>query len=221
MKRYPAKKIALAAWRGRTNLIGVMFVVLAACAQPPVPRDQFWRLDSGQPVQHFEVPPIDGTVAVERLRAVGLISQRPILFSTAEQPNRIEQHSYQYWIEIPPLMLRDAMIDYMRAANVAAELVTGDSRRAAGCELSGTLRQMEHVTSGGAPSLAVVEIELRLERINDGEAILHRTYRAEQTAADLTIEATVIAFDQALRALLARFVDELASRATACPRPIR
>ena len=81
MKRYPAKKIALAAWRGRTNLIGVMFVVLAACAQPPVPRDQFWRLDSGQPVQHFEVPPIDGTVAVERLRAVGLISQRPILFS--------------------------------------------------------------------------------------------------------------------------------------------
>ena len=121
----------------------------------------------------------------------------------------------------PPVSVPVRLIHEAEGHIVTAELVTGDSRRAAGCELSGTLRQMEHVTSGGAPSLAVVEIELRLERINDGEAILHRTYRAEQTAADLTIEATVIAFDQALRALLARFVDELASRATACPRPIR
>lgn len=207
--------------RWLAGLAALAFVAVASCSQPPVPRDQFWRLDSGQPGHRFDTPPIGGTVAVDRLRAVGLIAQRPILFSTREQPNRIEQHSYQYWIEIPPLMLRDAMIDTLRAANVATELVTGENRRAAGCELTGTVRRMEHVTAGGTPSVAVLEIELRLERINDGEAILHRTYSAEQTAADLTIETTVVAFDQAFRALLARFLEELASRATDCPRPVR
>jgi ABC-type uncharacterized transport system auxiliary subunit len=195
--------------------------ILTACSQPPVPRDQFWRLEPGQPTQHFETPPMNGTVAVDRLRAAGLVSQRPILFSTAEQPNRVEQHSYQYWLESPPLMLREALIDYMRAANGATELISGESRRAPGCRLGGTLRRMEHISSGGQPSVAVVEIELRLEHVRDSEPILHRTYRAEQTAGDLTMDATVVAFNQALTALFARFIDEMATGATDCPTPSR
>ena len=169
---------------------------MAACSQPPVPRDQFYRLGSGLPGQALERAPLDGTLTVARLRADGLISQRPILFATREQPNRIEQHNYHYWYESPPLMLRDALIDYLRAANAATGVVSEQDRREGGCELTGTLRRLEHVTAGGEPSVAVVEIEFILRRVANDAVLLHRTYRAEQPAADLTMDTTVGAFDQ-------------------------
>ena len=192
-------------------------VVLAACSQPPVPRDQFYRLGSGLPQQALENAPLDGTLSVSRLRAEGLISQRPILFATREQPNRIEQHNYHYWFESPPLMLRDALIDYLRAAKAATGVVSDQDRRDAGCELTGTLRRLEHVTAGGEPSVAVVEIEFMLRRVASDSVLLHRTYRAEQIAADLTMDSTVNAFDQSLGALFSRFVDEVKAAPTDCP----
>ena len=199
----------------------VALLALAGCSQPPVPRDQFFRLAGSAPAQSFHTPPIEGTVAVERLRADGLVSQRPILFSTREWPNRLEQHNYQYWVESPPEMLSLALLDYLRAANLAADAADAGARRPAGCRLSGTLRRLEHVTAPGAPSLAVIEIELILERINDRAELLHRTYRAEQAAADVDMRATTEAFGRALDALLARLADDLAAQPVQCPPPIR
>ncbi len=207
--------------RGRViaHIAALALVVtgLAACSQPPVPRDQFYRLGATMPSRALEPAPLDGALTVERLRGEGLISQRPILFATREQPNRIEQHNYQYWFESPPLMLRDALIDYLRAAHAASVVVSDQDRRDSGCELTGALRRLEHVTAGGEPSVAVIEIELMLRRINGNSVLLHRTYRAEQTALDLTMDATVNAFDQALGALFARFVAELSTTPTDCP----
>lgn len=195
----------------------VVAIGLSACSQPPVPRDQFYRLGATVPSRALDPSPLNGTLTVERLRGEGLISQRPILFATRAQPNRIEQHNYQYWFESPPLMLRDALIDYLRAANLASVVVSDQDRREGGCELTGALRRLEHVTTGGEPSVAVVEMELMLRRVADNTTLLHRTYKAEQTAADLTMDATVNAFDQALGALYARLVEELSAAPSDCP----
>lgn len=198
-------------------MVVIAVVGLSACSQPPVPRDQFYRLGSTLPPRALEPAPLAGTLTVERLRGEGLISQRPILFATREQPNRIEQHNYQYWFESPPLMLRDALIDYLRAANAASTVVGDQDRREGGCELTGALRRLEHVTTGGEPSVAVIEIELILRRVSGNSIVLHRTYRAEQTALDMTMDSTVSAFDEALGALFARFVNELSTTPTDCP----
>ena len=166
-------------------------LALVACSQPPVPRDQFYRLTGGVPSARFATPPIDGTLAVNRLRADGLVSQRPILFTSREQPHRLEQHNYDYWVEIPPVMLRNALMIYLEQANLARSVVLGDARHRAGCELSATLRRMEHITEAGKPSTAVIEIQVQLQRVNDRAMLLSRTYRAEQVATGLTVDATL------------------------------
>ncbi len=198
-------------------VVALALTVLAGCSQPPVPRDQFYRLGANLPEQAFGNPPVSGTLLVNRLRADGLISQRPILFATREQPNRIEQHNYHYWFESPPLMLRDALIDYLRTVKAATDVVSDQDRRDAGCELGGILRRIEHVTTGGEPSVTVIEIEFVLRRNANDAILLHRTYRAEQAAIDLTMVATVNAFDQALSALFQRLVSEMAAVPTDCP----
>ena len=215
------RRSASEAWRAAGTALLAALLALAACSQPPVPRDQFYRLSGAPPPQPYQMPPIEGTVVVERLRADGLLSQRPILYTSREWPNRLEQHNYQYWVESPPEMLSAVLLDYMRAANLATDVAEAGSRRPAGCRLTGTLRRMEQVVTAGAPSLAVIEVELMLERINDRALLLHRTYRAEQPAADLDMAATAQAFDSALAALLARFASDLAAAPLACPAPIR
>lgn len=197
--------------------LALAVIGLTTCSQPPVPRDQFYRLGSTMPQRALEQPALDGTLSVARLRADGLIGQRPILFATREQPNRIEQHNYLYWFESPPVMLRDALIDYLRAANAATVVVSDEDRRDAGCELTGSVRRIEHVITGGEPSVAVVEIEFLLRRVNGNSVLMHRTYRAEQAALDLTMDSTVDAFDEALGALFGRFVAEVAAAPTDCP----
>jgi ABC-type uncharacterized transport system auxiliary subunit len=198
-----------------------LVLALAACSQPPVPRDQFYRLSGGVPTTRHDPAPLDGSLGVVRLRADGLVTQRPILFTSRERPNRLEQHSYNYWVESPPLMLRDALVDYLREAGAATSVTVGEARRATGCELTGTLRRMEQITAGGEPSTALIEIEFMLERANDRTVLLHRTYRAEQVAADLTVDATATAFNSVLGALFARLVADLAAHPAACPSPVR
>ncbi|MEE1544068.1 MAG: ABC-type transport auxiliary lipoprotein family protein [Alphaproteobacteria bacterium] len=200
--------------------MAVLALMVAACSAPPVPRDQFYRLSGGSPTQRFATPPIEGSLAVNRLRADGLVSQRPILFSTLEHPNRLEQHNYHYWIEIPPVMLRDSLMVYLEQANIAPSIALGDARHRAGCELSANLRRMEHVVSGGQPSTAVIEVQFQLERVNDAAILLNRTYRAEQVALALTVDSTAAAFDQALAALFVRLISDLAAATPTCPAPV-
>jgi ABC-type uncharacterized transport system auxiliary subunit len=206
---------------GKRVLLGVLLALaVTACSQPPVPRDQFYRLSGGSPAQRYATPPVEGSLAVNRLRADGLVSQRPILFSTREQPNRLEQHNYHYWVDIPPMMLRDSLLVYLERANLASSVALGDARHRAGCELSANLRRMEHVVASGQPSTAVIEIQFQLERVNDAAILLNRTYRAEQVAAALTLDSTAAAFDQALAALFARLTGDIATAAPTCPAPV-
>jgi len=193
---------------------------VAACSQPPVPRDRFYRVEAAAPVP-LATPALDGVLEVDRFAADGLLGQRPILFSAAESPYRLEQHDYSYWVDSPPDMLRAVLIAYLRSAGLAREVVGDELRRAAGCRLSGTLKRMEQVVRPGQPSRAVIEIDVIIERVNDRATLLYRTYRAEQDATALGMDSTVAAFNAALNALLARLTGDVGADPQACPTPAR
>lgn len=190
--------------------------VVAGCAQPPVPRDHFYRVDAGAPERAFATPPLRGAVMVDRFRADGLVSQRPVVYSDAAHPFELLQYDYHYWVESPTVMMAYALTDYLRAAGAAGVVDGPDIRSAAGCRVSGNIRRFERVLGAGS-SVVSVALEIRLTRRNDGAELLLETYRADMRAGDERMTSIVVAFNAALRHVFDQFLDALAARPADCP----
>jgi len=197
-------------------LAALAVAVVAGCAQPPVPRDHFYRVDAGAPERAFATPPLRGAVMVDRFRADGLVSQRPVVYSDAAHPFELLQYDYHYWVESPTVMMAYALTDYLRAAGAAGVVDGPDIRSAAGCRVSGNIRRFERVLGAGS-SVVSVALEIRLTRRNDGAELLFETYRADMRAGDERMTSIVVAFNAALRHVFDQFLDALAARPADCP----
>ncbi len=197
-------------------LAALAVAVVAGCAQPPVPRDHFYRIDAGAPERAFATPPLRGAVMVDRFRADGLVSQRPVVYSDAAHPFELLQYDYHYWVESPTVMMAYALTDYLRAAGAAGVVDGPDIRSAAGCRVSGNIRRFERVLGAGS-SVVSVALEIRLTRRNDGAELLFETYRADMRAGDERMTSIVVAFNAALRHVFDQFLDALAARPADCP----
>ena len=189
---------------------------LAGCAQPPVPRDHFYRVDAGPPDGAFTTPPLRGAVMIDRFRADGLVSQRPVVYSDSAHPFELLQYDYHYWVESPTQMMALALTDYLRAAGAAAAVDGPDIRSAAGCHISGNIRRFERVV-GEESSVVSVALEIRLTRRNDEAELLLETYRADMRAGDERMTSVIVAFNAALRHVFDQFLDALAARPADCP----
>lgn len=197
-------------------LAALAVAVVAGCAQPPVPRDHFYRIDAGAPERAFATPPLRGAVMVDRFRADGLVSQRPVVYSDAAHPFELLQYDYHYWVESPTVMMAYALTDYLRAAGAAGVVDGPDIRSAAGCRVGGNIRRFERVLGAGS-SVVSVALEIRLTRRNDGAELLFETYRADMRAGDERMTSIVVAFNAALRHVFDQFLDALAARPADCP----
>ncbi len=180
---------------------------LAACAQPPVPEDHFYRLRVTPPERPLAEPPLDGILEVERLAADGLTAGRPIVYSQSGKPHELKEYHYHFWTEPPTVMLRDQLVVYLRAAGVATEVVTPELRVEPDYVLAGKIRRLERIL--GTPPRVVVEIELGLRR-SDGGRLLHlETYHAEAEAGADTVAAAVEALNGALAGIYAKFAEDI------------
>lgn len=205
-------------WPGAALAVAAIVAVAAVvgCAQPPVPRDHFYRVDAGAPERAFTTPPLRGAVMVDRFRADGLVSQRPVVYSDSAHPFELLQYDYHYWVESPTVLMAFALTDYLRAAGAAATVDGPDIRSAAGCRVSGNIRRFERVLGAGS-SVVSVALEIRLTRRNDGVELLLDTYRADMRAGDERMTSIVVAFNAALRHVFDQFLDALAERPADCP----
>jgi ABC-type uncharacterized transport system auxiliary subunit len=197
-------------------LVAAAVAAIAGCAQPPVPRDLFYRVDAGPPDGAFTTPPLRGAVMVERFRADGLVSQRPVVYSDSAHPFELLQYDYHYWVESPTVMMAYALTDYLRAAGAAATVDGPDIRSAAGCHINGNIRRFERVV-GEDSSVASVALEIRLTRRNDDAELLLDTYRADMRAGDQRMTSVVVAFNAGLRHVFDQFLDALAASPADCP----
>ena len=182
-------------------------LALAGCAQETVPQDQFYRLRVAVPTQAFGAPPLQGTLEVERLDADGLIASRPIVYSNAKTPNRVDEYHYHFWTESPPVLVQDALVAYLRGAGAAKVVVTPEVRVEPDYELSGRLSRFEQVRGAGAKVGGRGRVRLR-ER-NDDRLLLLKTYRVETPTDSETVSDAVAAFDTALEQVLAALTRDI------------
>lgn len=185
-------------------LLGV-FLMLAGCAQPPVPQDRYYRIEAPAPTNGGLSLP--GTVEVDRFGAEGLASGRAIVFIDDGAVDTLQEYNYDFWHKPPADMLRDAIVDYLRSSNAARNFVTPEMRADADFLLTGRIQKLETVR-GAAPK-AIVALELAVTDLRTNKVRLVRSYRSETPAASGTVNAAVAAVNQGVADIFARFLNDL------------
>jgi cholesterol transport system auxiliary component len=191
------------------TIVGLAALGLAACAQPDLPRDHFYRLDVPAPAA-LPAPRLDGALMVDRFTAVGLVAGRSIVFSEAVRPSELSEYHYHFWVEPPAVMLQDGLVAFLRAARLAETVVTPGLRREPDHLLVGRIKRLEQVT-GPAPK-AVVELEFALKRVKDDRLIWLESYRSEVPARDGSVAAGVEAIGRGVADIYGRFLGDVARR---------
>lgn len=186
-------------------LLALTLLVLSACAGPPAPKDQYYRLAVAEPTQPFAQPILPGVLEVDRLETDGVVSERALAFQS-RPGGPLGRYSYDYWSEAPGTMLQGRVVDYLRAANAADRVVTPDLRVPSDWTLRGKLRRFEQVSGAGR---VAVELQLAVVSARDGTLVLQETYAAEPPSEGDRVEAAVAAIGRATSEILARFTADL------------
>lgn len=187
-------------------------LVVAACGSAaPVPEDQFYRLKAIRAEAAATGKMLfPGTIEIDRFVADGVTAGRPIVYSEAGKPYQVKEYHYHFWTQPPTVMLRDELISYLRAANVAKAVVTPEMRVSAEFVLTGKIIRLEKVI--GSPPAAVLEIELGVRKATGGELIFLKTYRIESASDGPGVDDAVHALNTALTQVYGQFVADLAKR---------
>ncbi|NVK20244.1 MAG: membrane integrity-associated transporter subunit PqiC [Methylocystaceae bacterium] len=182
---------------------GAIALMMAACAQPELPQDNFYRLDLSQPTA--STPVLDGVLEVDRFRADGLISGRPLAFT--EGKGHLSEYHYHFWVEPPVDMLQDAMVKYLRTANVATHIVTPELRMNADYFLTGKIMRLERDLANGTK--VAVELELGLKRTRDDKILVLKTYNRLLDQSSSGVNGAVRAIEIALGEIYAEFLNDV------------
>jgi len=183
-------------------------LALTACAAPPVPKEQYFRLVATAATDKV-AHPIAGVVEVVPFAADGVAGERPLLVTT--NGVKLEQRNYAYWTDVPVAMLRDQTISYLRAAGLADKVVPSELRVGGIYRIQGDIKRLEQAVVN-KKSTGIIEIELSLIDENSDALVVSKVYHAETPAADDTIDSAVTALDAGLNDILKRFTADIDAR---------
>jgi ABC-type uncharacterized transport system auxiliary subunit len=178
------------------------------CTAPVVPQDRYYRIEVAPPASGTIM--LNNSVEMDRFQAVGLTAGRALIYTTDTNGHVMQEYNYDFWYKPPSVMLRDALIGYLRNANVTNAIVTPEMRAEANYLLNGRILRFE--THRGASPKAVVELELGVSDTRTGAVLIIRSYRTDVPAADGTVDAAVVAANKAVADIFARFLKDLRAR---------
>lgn len=183
--------------------IAAVALGLVACAQPEIPQDKYYRLDVMSSAKASVK--LDGVLEVERFRADGLISGRPIAYS--ESKGHLSEYHYHFWVEPPVDLLQDAMVTFLRNANLANHVVTPDLRINEDYLLTGKIKRLErNLVDADKVS---VEIEIGLKRSADDKILVLKTYARELKQSGDTVNGAVDAMNAAISDIYTEFLTDV------------
>ena len=195
--------------RALKSLPLVALVLIAACAAPTVPKEQYFRLIA-TPATEKLAHPFTGIVEAAPLSADGVTGERPLLY-TANGGTKLEQRNYAYWTELPTAMIRDQMVAYLRSAGAAEQVVPSELRIGALYRIQGEIKRLEQ-SAGDKNDTGILELELSVIDETTDQLIMSKVYRAETPAADHSIDGAVAALNAGLQDVLKRFAADIDAR---------
>jgi ABC-type uncharacterized transport system auxiliary subunit len=178
----------------------IMAFGVAACAAPQVPKEQYFRLVA-TPGDVHATKQLDGAIEIPPFDADGVMTERPLLF-TADGGHKLEQRNYAYWTNSPPQMLRDQLVTYLRAAQMAPQVVPSELRIDAKYVVHGVVRRLEQTAN---PDGGVIELELSLLEKDSDHLIVSKVFHVDQTSGG-NIDAAVNALNSGMNQIFHDFV---------------
>ena len=195
------------------TLILTVVATIGGCIGGPAPQDHFYRLELLAPATPLNPAPLNGTLQVMRPWADALTGERPLLYRQNSEASQLHRHAYHRWVDSPTLILQQEIARYLRASQIAEQVVTPELRVKADYLLSCRILKFERVL-GDSPRV-VMELELGLTHMKDRQALMLQTYREEQKANGDGVAASVGAYNLALSNILNRFLADTSSLADA------
>lgn len=198
--------------RRKFQLLSALFLgtVMAGggCLGGPAPTDQFYQLELPEPPRKFDTPPLKGTLQVTRPEANALTGERPLLYRQKSESPQIHRYAYHRWVDSPTIMIQQELTRYLRASRLAKQVVTPKFRVKVDYVLSCQILKLERIVRD-SPSV-LLELELGITSIQDNQTLLLQTYREEQSVNGEGIDASVLAYNEALSKILSRFLADSA-----------
>lgn len=185
-------------------LLGAALFLVGACATGSAPTDHYYRLAmTGDPVTWDQ--PMTEVLEVQRPIAGGLLDNRPLVYGDGAHAHELRAYHYHFWADRPSTMLQGELVDFLRAAGVAKQVITPDLRARADRVVSGRIRRLEQIR-GDRPGIAV-DLELILS--DRSGVLMVKDYRRVVETRDASVTTAVAAINTALGDIARTFVDDL------------
>ncbi len=192
-----------------------LLVFLIGCASAPPPKEVFYRFSADTAAKPVATA-LKGTARVERLKAEGILSERPILFSQAATPDKIEQYRYHLWSEPPSTLLTQLLLSHLQKSNIAEEVVDADLRTPVEYSVDGNIFRLERVINKGNDQ-AVVELRLRLLEFKSRKLLMQNRYLESVEIKGETLADVTQAMSLAVSKIYNRFSTDISALSASTP----
>lgn len=185
-------------------MAATLAATLAACAAPPPPKENFYRLDVTRPATAFAGPVLPGVLEVSRPDTDGVLADRAVAYQQAD--GAVARYSYDLWSDAPAELIQEALAEALRTLGAAAQVVTPDLRVPPDWALRGRLSRFEYLPDSG---MVMMRLQLSVVSARDGTLVLLNTYESQIPVQAVGPEAAVAALGRATSDIIARFAADL------------
>ncbi|MCG8324027.1 MAG: PqiC family protein [Thiotrichales bacterium] len=189
----------------RILIIPVLLFLISCGAQKPVPIDHFYRLPEISSESVPDVSLSDGVIYVSIFETDGLHRERALVYSEGGNELELKQYHYQHWVDSPTRMLRDHLVQYLRAASASPTVVTSVDPYPQ-MEIRGKIHRFDQINTDSNTSVTV-SLELRADSDN---RLLHiQDYDFTETVSGDSVEDTVNSYNSLLIKSFTQFVNDV------------
>lgn len=203
MKRLPGALRTLAA----LTLIATLF----GCAAPaPLPDFRYYRLAPATNVSAMEVVALPAPIVVNGVQADGVHGERPILYSTDPDSQRISQYHYQIWNDPPPAMVQRRALHLFDQRGISSLVTNRLDPRIEAYRVSIRLNRFEIIRVDGMNREVVVGMRIRADFDGNRLPLMEKQYTVRRPAEGTSLTDGTAELSVAVDGILVEFADALA-----------
>lgn len=185
-------------------------LILSGClSTEPVPENNFYRLVPIEQIKRYDKTSIPGSLVVERVKAIGILRERALLYSTDKSPEVVQQHHYHYWVDSPTSLIREQMVTYFRNANLANHVTTERRSGSGDYHLKVEMKKLERILLSSGRVAVKVTLAMELSASNQVRPLFTRNYSENRESKDPSVLASVRMMNESLTAIYSRMVQDV------------